>query len=193
MSIEVKLLIVITASIIIARTDSTSLINGAYRNVVVELQRDLPADDCSGFLLGLEVRHFEMIFMMGKDSPNILGKINYYRRSQPLIQFESLLLSIFIFCSFFNFHLSFLRNILRRRQKEQRIFSQSAVKVEVSLIAWLHCAPPIISMKTPKKRELSLHADHLQKFYRKDLISKRALYSSLAWHLLDILSSRQLL
>lgn len=135
MSIEVKLLIVITASIIIARTDSTSLINGAYRNVVVELQRDLPADDCSGFLLGLEVRHFEMIFMMGKDSPNILGKINYYRRSQPLIQFESLLLSIFIFCSFFNFHLSFLRNILRRRQKEQRIFSQSAVKVEVSLIA----------------------------------------------------------
>lgn len=61
MSIEVKLLIVITASIIIARTDSTSLINGAYRDVVVELQRDLPADDCAGFLLGLEVRLLEMI------------------------------------------------------------------------------------------------------------------------------------
>lgn len=41
-----------------ATTKSAIVQNGAYHNVVVEIQRDVPHDDCVNFLSNLEVRYF---------------------------------------------------------------------------------------------------------------------------------------
>lgn len=58
MSITVKLrLLIVVLSMACAR--STEVKNGAYQNVVVEIHKDVPVDDCTNFLLSLEVRFFD--------------------------------------------------------------------------------------------------------------------------------------
>lgn len=69
---EVKLLLV---AIIIALTDSTSIRSGAYHNVVVELQSGLPVDDCSSFLLSLEVRYSSTFYGCKYFGENIIGRL----------------------------------------------------------------------------------------------------------------------
>lgn len=54
MSFGVKLMI-IAAFTSIANVESTTVRNGAYHNIVIEIQKDVPASDCSNFLLSLEV------------------------------------------------------------------------------------------------------------------------------------------
>lgn len=68
---EVKLLLV---AIIIALTDSRSIRSGAYHNVVVELQPGLPVDDCSSFLLSLEVRYWTF-YGCKYFGENIIGRL----------------------------------------------------------------------------------------------------------------------
>lgn len=46
----------------IASVQSTTVRNGAYHNVVIEIQRDVPSSDCSNFLLSLEVILTKNIF-----------------------------------------------------------------------------------------------------------------------------------
>ena len=68
MSIAVKLMLIAVLSI--ASTSSITVRNGAYHNIVIEIERDVPYDDCSNFLLSLEVRFFELNFDV-----NVLGGI----------------------------------------------------------------------------------------------------------------------
>lgn len=56
MTSEVKLLAIVIASIIIVGTGSTTVRNGAYHNVVIDVQSLVPTDDWLNFLLKLEVR-----------------------------------------------------------------------------------------------------------------------------------------
>ena len=42
----------------IANTRSITVRNGAYHNIVVEIEKDVPADECFNILLSLEVRLF---------------------------------------------------------------------------------------------------------------------------------------
>lgn len=58
MSFEVKLVLISLLSV--ASINSTRVQNGAYHNIVVEIQKDVPFDDCSNFLLSLEVRNFNL-------------------------------------------------------------------------------------------------------------------------------------
>lgn len=60
MSFEVKLLVLISLLSVTSIT-STRVRNGAYHNIVVEIQKDVPFDDCSNFLLSLEVRNVKFI------------------------------------------------------------------------------------------------------------------------------------
>lgn len=57
MSIGVKSLFIL--AIAAACSASVRIRNGAYRNLVIDIQHDVPADDCLNFLLSLEVRFFE--------------------------------------------------------------------------------------------------------------------------------------
>lgn len=56
MSIQVKVLLMLLS---IAGSSSTTVKSGAYHNVVIEVEKDVPVDDCSNFLLSLEVRYFD--------------------------------------------------------------------------------------------------------------------------------------
>jgi len=57
MSLEVKLMIIVVFTSI-ASIQSTAVRNGAYHNIVIEIQKDVPSNDCSNFLLTLEVTKF---------------------------------------------------------------------------------------------------------------------------------------
>lgn len=49
----VKLMFIAVLSISSIR--SITVRNGAYHNIVIEIDREVPVDDCSNFLLNLEV------------------------------------------------------------------------------------------------------------------------------------------
>lgn len=54
------MLLLVIASLIVGSTRSTTVRNGAYHNIVIDILKDVPAEDCSEFLLRLEVRiYFE--------------------------------------------------------------------------------------------------------------------------------------
>lgn len=53
--------VLLVVALSLASTRSMTVKNGAYYNIVVEIQKDVPADDCFGFLLSLEVRIFETL------------------------------------------------------------------------------------------------------------------------------------
>lgn len=55
MSFGVKLMIIAAFTSIANVVESTTVRNGAYHNIVIEIQKDVPASDCSNFLLSLEV------------------------------------------------------------------------------------------------------------------------------------------
>jgi hypothetical protein len=61
MSIEVKVLLMLAS--IIAGSSSTTVKSGAYHNIVIEVEKDVPVDDCSNFLLSLEVRFFDIALL----------------------------------------------------------------------------------------------------------------------------------
>lgn len=81
MSSEVKLLIIVIASFIIVGSDSTTAVrNGAYHNVVIDVQPFVPADDCSNFLLRLEVRFF-IFFFLEKLLKRFLSHRKYFEKT----------------------------------------------------------------------------------------------------------------
>lgn len=69
MSIAVKLMLIAVLGIPNAR--AITVRNGAYHNIAIEIERDVPqSSDCSNYLLSLEVRLFEL-----NSDVNILGGI----------------------------------------------------------------------------------------------------------------------
>lgn len=52
----------LVAVLSIANTRSITVRNGAYHNVVIEIEKDVPASDCFNILLSLEVRLFDGFF-----------------------------------------------------------------------------------------------------------------------------------
>lgn len=78
MSIEVKVLLMLAS--IIASSSSTTVKSGAYHNIVIEVEKDVPVDDCSNFLLSLEVRFFDIALLDFHPNVNILPS---NRKAQP--------------------------------------------------------------------------------------------------------------
>lgn len=54
--------VMLIAVLSIANTRSITVRNGAYHNVVIEIEKDVPASDCFKVLLSLEVRLFDAFF-----------------------------------------------------------------------------------------------------------------------------------
>lgn len=54
--------VMLVAVLSIANTRSITVRNGAYHNVVIEIEKDVPASDCFNILLSLEVRLFDGFF-----------------------------------------------------------------------------------------------------------------------------------
>jgi hypothetical protein len=50
------MLLMLITSVLVGSSRSTTVRNGAYHNIVIDILKDVPVEDCSEILLRLEVR-----------------------------------------------------------------------------------------------------------------------------------------